>query len=258
MNVSQLNKALTSLINKAKLAENHNNIDGAIEGWVKVSELALRASKNPNFSTSYRRMLMNRTEGILQHIKELKDIKNQPKQRKVRTEKPEIDAETREKMDQALSESLPKTPKKIPQESSEQGSQESHNTKREKQEQHDQMTMKKPKKPKKQDNSNKNNSWDSQFKDMPEGFRELKTSENFDVLTPFDEESVKKRLSDNVDMSTFKPEMSGEKNKGNSSENNEDIKLEKKDQDGNVICFACGQANPPNVKKCRTCGTELQ
>jgi ribosomal protein L40E len=259
MNVAQLNKALTNLINKAKLAENHDNIDDAIDGWVKVSELALRASKNPNFSTSYRRMLMNRTEGILQHIKELKQIKNQPKRKKLRMEKPEIDEETRVKMDKALSEPLPKTPKRRPEESSEQRSQEPHDIKREKQKQNDQMTMKKPKKSKKLDNSHKDDSWDLEFKDIPEGFREINTSENFEVLTPFDEDSVKKRLSEDVDMNAIRPQTKGEPDKKKSiSEKNEDIKLEKKDQDGNVICFACGQANPPDAKKCRNCGTELK
>jgi len=259
MDISQLNKALSRLINKAKLAENHDNIDGAIERWVKVSELALKASRNTNFSSSYRKMLMNKTEGILQHIKELKDIKNQPKPKKTRMKKPEIDEETREKIDKALSEPLPKTPKKLPKETPEISPKKSREIKPEEQQQGSEKTLKKPKKKHKKNNSNVNIIEDSEFKNLPDGIHEVKTSEDFEVITPFDEDLVKKRLNQDVDMSALQPQENRNNGKNDSeSINSEKIKLDKEDQDGNVICFACGQENPPNAKKCKSCGVELK
>lgn len=259
MDVSQLNKALSKLINKAKLAENHDNIDGAIERWVKVSELALKASRNTNFSSSYRKMLMNKTEGILQHIKELKEIKNQPIPKKKKMEKPEIDNKTREKMDKALSEPLPKTPKDLPKDTPETTPKKPKDIKPEEQQQGSEKTLKKPKKKQKKNSSDENIIEDSEFKNLPEGFHEVKTSEDFEVITPFDEDLVKKRVSQDVDMSALQPQ-ENRNNRKNDSEsiNSEKIKLDKEDQDGNVICFACGQENPPNAKKCKSCGVELK
>jgi len=247
MNVSQFNQALSTLINKAKLAENHNNLDDAIKGWVKVSEFALKASKNPKFDSTYRKMLMDKTEGIIQHIKELKQIKNQPKRKKKRREKPAIDEETREKMDEALKEPLPKTPKEIPKEENKEPKEIEID-----QQEDTEMTKIKKRKPKR---PNLDIIEDSEFKNLPEGVKEVKTSEDFEIITPYDADAVKKRLTQDVDMSALQPNKDGKHNELDSSPS-QNTKLRKGDQ--KIICFACGQENPPGAKKCVNCGTELK
>jgi len=247
MNVSQFNKALSSLINKAKLAENHNNLDDAIKGWVKVSEFALKASKDPKLDSTYRKMLMDKTQAIIEHIKELKQIKNQPKRKKKRIQKPVIEQDTREKMDEALKEPLPKIPKEIPKE-------EPKEPKEIEIDQQEDMEMTKIKK-RKPKRPNLDIIEESEFKNLPEGVKELKTSEDFEIITPYDSEAVEKRLTQDVDMSTLQPNKNGEQNDLKSSPS-KNSKLGKGDQ--KVICFACGQENPPGVKKCVNCGIELK
>ncbi len=78
MNVARFNKELSTIIAKAKSFEKYENFESAIKLWIEVSEMTLNASKNPSLDASFRRMLITRTEQIIEHIRDLKSPKKVP------------------------------------------------------------------------------------------------------------------------------------------------------------------------------------
>jgi rubrerythrin len=91
----------------------------------------------------------------------------------------------------------------------------------------------------------------SDIKNIPKGFKEIETSEDFTVITPYDKEYVTKILNEDVDMSIFRhPE--------NESETKSEQILGKTDEGKKLICFACGTELPSNSKKCPNCGTLIK
>ncbi|MFX1298246.1 MAG: hypothetical protein ACFFD2_25750, partial [Promethearchaeota archaeon] len=72
MDIAKFNKELGYRVAKATGFENNNKINEAIDEWVEISEMVIRASKTPNLEFSYRTMLIEKTKQIIEHIKSLK------------------------------------------------------------------------------------------------------------------------------------------------------------------------------------------
>ncbi|MCK4687784.1 MAG: hypothetical protein KAT66_06625, partial [Candidatus Lokiarchaeota archaeon] len=75
MDISKFNKELGTKIAIAKSLEKSNEITAAIKLWVEISEMTLRFSKSQNLDFSFKNMLIKKTEGLIQHIKNLKSGK---------------------------------------------------------------------------------------------------------------------------------------------------------------------------------------
>jgi hypothetical protein len=87
---------------------------------------------------------------------------------------------------------------------------------------------------------------DTEFKNLPKGFKELKTSSDFKIVTPHDEDYVKKQLT--------RYRESTKVNK----KNDEKFEINKSTDKEILICFACGyDKNPRNTKVCKNCGIDL-
>jgi len=72
MNIELFNKELAIKVAKATNLEKHRDYKNAIDAWVEVSEMSLKYSKSRGIDSTYRNMLIKRTETILEHIKLLK------------------------------------------------------------------------------------------------------------------------------------------------------------------------------------------
>ncbi len=231
MDITKFNKILNLLVNKAKIAEKNNNLKDAVDVWIEITELTLKASKNPKLEFTFRNMLYNRTKGIIEHIKELKNELNKLKIKPIIIQKP------KEKKSNEIREDIPKPAmikepdiqKEINVETNENKIQEERFNAI----QRDFEIIE-----------------NSQFKNLPKGVKEIKASNKFEILAPHDPEYVEKRINQDIDMSIFA--------QNNSSANNNEIQLENYNQKGNKICFACGQEVPAKSTKCINCGTELK
>ncbi|MBY9007338.1 MAG: hypothetical protein KGD63_11335 [Candidatus Lokiarchaeota archaeon] len=235
MDISKFNKLLTLLIQKAERAENNNSLEEAIDSWIEVTELTIKTAKNPKLDFTFRNMLYTRTEGIINHIKELKIRLKQPKPRFKPKSKPIIIES-------------PKIEKKnsIKQNSSNDSISKLEPSKKE-MDFEDEMSQYRENKFKaiqKDFEIIKN----SDFKDLPKGVKEIKPEKEYKIFTPHDPEYVQNRINQEIDMSVLKP---------NIEANNNRIELDKKSENGNTICFACGEQNRPNARKCKACGVEL-
>ena len=72
MDITKFNKELKTRVSLARSYERRNEIDSAIKLWLEISEMALKFSKSRNIDARYKNMLLNRTKGIIEHIKSLK------------------------------------------------------------------------------------------------------------------------------------------------------------------------------------------
>jgi hypothetical protein len=97
---------------------------------------------------------------------------------------------------------------------------------------------------------------DSEFKDLPKGFKEIKTSDNFTIITPHDEDFVKKQRAKVEESEMFKPKKQLPSEEDSKSKYRIDFEQPK---DGkSLICFACGfDKNAPDDIVCKNCGTDL-
>ena len=90
---------------------------------------------------------------------------------------------------------------------------------------------------------------DSEFKNLPKGFKEIQPKD-FKIITPHDEDYVEKRISHDNDSNLFKQN-------DESQPRQERFEFEQ-DENKKLICFACGyDKNPKNAKTCKSCGTVL-
>jgi len=88
----------------------------------------------------------------------------------------------------------------------------------------------------------------SEYENIPKGFKEIKTSTDFKIITPHDEDYVKKRLGSEPDSTRDKQ----------TQPKQERFDFEQPEDNTGLICFACGyDKNPKNAKTCKSCGTEL-
>lgn len=217
MDITQFNKELAIRIATAKRFEKNGDFKSAIKLWLEISEMTIRLSKNQKLDASFRNMLMNRTRGIFEHIKNLKSEQF----------KEEIYVENIATPQDTAQEVV------IPDKSNDlQGSD---------------ISETKVSKVKIIE--------DSDLKILPKGFKEIETSEDFEIITPHDKDFVKKQLDKALD-SDFKA------NKQEKSEEflkpQDRLDFEQLKGGKNKICFACGyDKNLSTDKICKNCGTNL-
>ena len=72
MDLTKFNQELASKVAKAKRFERQNDIKRAIESWLEISEMAINASKDPRIESTFKNMLISKTQQIFQHIRDLK------------------------------------------------------------------------------------------------------------------------------------------------------------------------------------------
>ncbi|MFX1570488.1 MAG: hypothetical protein ACFFCV_19285 [Promethearchaeota archaeon] len=228
MDITQFNKELGTKIAIAKRFEKKGDIQAAIQEWMEISEMAIKFSKSPKLAMAFKNMIITRTQGIFLHIKELKA--NQFHEEiydhnlEYLEEEPESEASTENEIvkDSFLQE--------------EQVNQKSVMDSRE---------IKKPKVIE-----------DSEFKDMPKGFKEIQPSEDFTIITPHDDEFVKKQRAIAEESDHLKSLKQIPSEEG--TELSDRIDFEQPKDGKNLICFACGHdKNASNAKVCENCGTKL-
>ena len=218
MDIKKFNKVLSTKVAKAKSYEKHGDLETAIELWLEISDLTLKASKQPNIDFTYRRMLISKAEQIIGHIKELKT----PKEEELIVEDAMIEAP--EPVEEMIIEEVKENGIDGKDFSVYESSKINEST---------QISHKIIE--------------DSDVKNLPKGFKEIETPKDFKIITPHDPnyvEKVKKLSEDEVDMNIYK------KPKETSSKEDEDLGDKR-------ICFACGTVLPPNTKICTECGTKL-
>ncbi len=176
MDVARFNKELGRIIARAKSFEKYENFESAIKLWIEVSEMTLKASKDPALDASFRRMLITRTEQIIEHIRDLKSPKKVP-----------LVVQAMEPLETSIH--------KI--ESTE------INTDTVKSEE---STINEPDIT--ESSGIKDDNWFDKVETekSPEGFKEITSSSDFKILTPHDPNHVEKmkKLSEEMDMSVFK------------------------------------------------------
>ncbi|MFX0042729.1 MAG: hypothetical protein ACFE8L_07445 [Candidatus Hodarchaeota archaeon] len=230
MDIAKFNKELGTKIAIARSLEKSDEITAAIKIWVEVSEMTLRFSKSRNLDFSFRNMLIKKTEGIVQHIKNLKSGKTIED---ISVE--EIEPFIEEIQDQETTEVISSEELK-PKESfneeflpfDEKGSNavESKDVKFVE---------------------------DTEFKNIPDGFKEIHPNEDFKIITPHDDGYVEKILKKDIDMSIFNQK----KEEIGQTQNQVNIKLEQPKDGTKVICFACGAELPAKTKICPDCGSTI-
>jgi len=231
MDITKFNKNLAEKVAKANAYEKNNRIQDAIDSWVEISEMALNASKTPNLDFSYRSMIIKKAQQIIEHIKELKakiqksiepssllidDAFDEEPFQEDNSFKENIYQETEQKSPKATSISKEINYKE---------------------------TFKKDKESKIVENS--------EFKNIPKGFKEIEASKDFEIVTPHDKDYVEKIMKQDIDMSIFKHD-------NQNSQPQQHIELEQPKDDKEIVCFACGTISPSNTKICPSCGTELK
>ncbi len=231
MDITKFNKNLAEKVAKANAYEKNNRIQDAIDSWVEISEMALKASKTPNLDFSYRSMIIKKAQQIIEHIKELK-VKIQ---KSIEPSSLLID-------DAFDEESF-------------------HETDSSEEIIYEEMEQKSPKTASTSKDINnsdileKDNETkiveDSEFKNLPKGFKEIEVSKDFEIVTPHDKDYVEKITKQDVDMSIFKHDKQN-------SQPQRHIELEQPKDAKQIVCFACGTISPSNTKICPNCGTELK
>jgi hypothetical protein len=228
MDIARFNKELGTKVAKARRFEKNNDIKAAIQLWLEISEMTLNFSKSRNINMSFRNMLINRTKRIFEHIKNLKsgqfeeeeyieDFISQEEAAQVESSSEIVQSVSLDLYDQERSEDI---------------------------------------------NLNSNTTGelnileDSEFKNLPKGFKEIETSKNFKIITPHDEKYVEKHIyqyKDKEISDSKKQKTLGEDPKSQEREDFEEPKNVK-----SVICFACGyDKNSVKDKNCKNCRTKL-
>ncbi|MFX0036341.1 MAG: hypothetical protein ACFE9I_11970 [Candidatus Hermodarchaeota archaeon] len=228
MDILRFNKELGTKIAKAKGFEKNGNIKAAIRVWLEVSEMALNFSKSRNIEPSFKNMILNRTKGIFEHIKNLKSGN--------------IDEEEYQKVLEA-----PNDASQI-----ENSFEEMQNDKSslENEANNEKFVLKSKSK------GNGKNIDDAELKGLPNGFKEIKASKDFNIVTPHDKNFVKKHFNKMEESEIFKS-----KKQENINENfrpQERYNFEEPEDSKALICFACGyDKNLVTDKICKNCGTPL-
>ncbi len=226
MDISKFNKELGTKIAIAKSLEKSNEITAAIKLWVEISEMTLRFSKSQNLDFSFKNMLIKKTEGLIQHIKNLKsgkiieDISGE-----------EIEPKVEETPDQEIIDAV--------------SSKESFN---------EDFLADDEEVSKEIESKDVKFIEDSELQNLPNGFKEIQPKEDFKIITPHDNNYVKKVLKKDIDMSIFTPK----KGENSQTQNQGKIELEQPKVNNKVICFACGAELPAKTKICPDCGTTIK
>jgi len=227
MDIAKFNKELSYRVAKATGFENNNKINEAIDEWVEISEMVIRASKTPNLEFSYRAMLIEKTKQIIEHIKILKFKLAGERKMEIIEELTDVQEDI-EVSDNNVENGIDSPKFEIA------------SPPKEEVEEDSEFPKKEPKVIK-----------DSKFKNLPKGFKEIKPSEDFEIKTPHDKDYVKRIISqDKKDKSVSKQPR--EWNKSKDSISGKFIGQNK------GICFACGEKVKTGIKICPHCGTILK
>jgi len=228
MDISTFNKKLAEKITSATLFEKGDNIAGAVTTWIEISEMTLKASKDPSLEIAFRNMLITKTEEIVQHVKDLKMNLSAP------AELPSIPQKV-ERIDDFTDDIPSISERKEP----------------------PSIIGKSPAKPQQPAPKVKE---DSDLNNIPKGFTEIEPSKNFEIHTPHDPGIVQKRIEQAEKMDSFISPPTQESDDPNKEDTipAEHIELDPVSEGGNIICFACGcEKNPRNSDVCSECGTKL-
>ncbi|TFG17112.1 MAG: zinc ribbon domain-containing protein [Promethearchaeota archaeon] len=229
MDISKFNQELAYKVAKANGLEKHQRVEEAIKIWIEITEMVIKMSKLPKLDFSFRSMLIEKTEQIIKHIKDLKQISS--RSIKNQSQEPVIKSPTKstenliEKVPSKNNESKIKLSPSIHKQNSHEISQ----------------TEKKTMKFIESDD----------IKNIPKGFKEIETSNDFTIITPHDKEYVEKILSQDIDMSIFKHQKSDIESITEQRAQND------RDNTDKLVCFACGIEVPLGTKNCPNCGTKL-
>ncbi len=229
MDITKFNKELGKKVAMAKSLENRKEIEAAIKLWLEISEMTLNFSKSRNLKASFKNMLINRTKGIFEHIKQLKGDKS-----KEEVFREEIEAQ--EELRPELS------------------SYEMHQDKSTISDEGE-VQIKKP-----EENVDLNNMKvieDSEFKNIPDGFKEVKASDGFKIITPHDKDFVQERLSQ-IEKSEISTQKQEQIPRQNSSSNQDRFEFDQPEDRKIMICFACGAEIAGNKKICPNCGAKIE
>jgi ribosomal protein L40E len=244
MDISKFNKTLAEKVARANRYEKQNDLQNAIKAWVEISEMALKATKAPHIDSSYRNMLIKKTQQIINHIKSLKLKLTEP----ARTEKVVKESTPKERIVENLE--PVETTEEVETQPQETGDLNAADADRIKSETKALGEIKIIE--------------NSDFKNMPQGFKEIKPPEKFKTITPYDENQIKKRLSQEPDMDIFQQQKSEESKSSEESSHDKTgppvptrIELAQSKDGSKTNCFACGAELPPNSKTCPICGTNL-
>lgn len=225
MDISKFNQELAYKVAKANGLEKHQRVKEAIKVWIEISEMVLTISKLPKLDFSFRSMLIEKAEQIINHIKDLKKISSISLKMQTQESVKSPDSKRIEKKMEILSKNTELKTKSFPSI----------------QEQRHPEIPGAEKKPSTIIESD-------DIKNLPKGFKEIETSDDFTIITPHDKEYVEKILNQDIDMSVFKhPE-------SNAGADNKEIASKDRNK---LICFACGTELPPGTKNCPNCGIKL-
>lgn len=234
MDISKFNQELAYKVAKANGLEKHQRIKEAVEVWIEITEMVIKMSKLPKLDFSFRSMLIEKTELIIKHIKDLKQIspltvKKQSHETALVPPSKSVENQ-RENGQSKIIDSKTTSPYSI-----------------------QEQKIPEISKTEKSMIESKNMKFieSDDIKNLPKGFKEIETSDDFTIITPHDKEYVEKILSQDIDMSVFKHPESDMKAKPNETFHNEGKKADK------LICFACGTELPPGTKICPNCGSKL-
>lgn len=272
MDLSTFNKKLKQLVNKARKHEAREKFEDAKDAWIDVAEFTIHFYKHTKLEPSFRNMLINKTEGIIQHVKNLdKKVRMSETLSGLSREQGEPHEQPSPKdkgKDQQTEETLqqdsgPPSGAGVGQKKSVSDARQEIRIKESSSDDEiteEPKTAKLPTVPSQTPQEEPEIVEDSEFKNMPEGFKEIKPPRDFEVITPHDKEEIEKRLSISGDMSVFKYENEEDSPKGENTINQANEVMENKSESKKeaIICFACGEKNPPGTKKCSNCGTELE
>lgn len=226
MDITQFNKELGKKIAIAKTYEIKGDIQAAIQQWVEIAEIALNFSKSPKIDPIFKNMIIRRTKGILAHIKNLKESQIKEEIYIENSQAPQEISDTEVLPEIAQTEEPHLHEEKIDEISAIKSTNKS------------QLSIIE----------------DSELKNLPKGFKEIETSDEFTIITPHDEDFVKKqhaKVSENV--KPVKQKASEEDPKPVTR-----VDFEQPKNGNNLICFACGyDKNAIKDKVCKNCGIEL-
>jgi len=218
MDISKFNKELSYKVAKANGLEKHHKLQEAIDIWLEISEMAITFSKRSNLDFSYKSMLIEKTKQIIDHIKALKAeiIDHRGKIQVLNSINPPT--------------SIPE-PESIPIEPTEPPKETKDIPMSEEKEEDIQIIQ------------------DTDLKNLPIGFKEIKPKDDFKIITPHDEDYIKNLISKEPDLA---------KNKKDEDQEEHRIEFDKPKDKRRLICFACGTEVSSRVKKCPNCGTDLK
>jgi len=231
MDIAKFNKELSYKVAKANGLEKIHKYQEAVDLWLEISEMTLRVSKTPNLEFSYKSMLIDKTKQMIEHIKNLKQKLISQRRVAQRIEQRPIHQSTTSEFE--IKPTISETNVKSVPNSISENSNESETV----------VTQDDIKEVKVVKNSD--------IQNLPIGFREIETTEEFKIITPHDEEYIKKIISQDHNMDILKQE-------------EKDLPLPKRIEPdppsdrSNIICFACGSEISSKSRKCPTCGTDLK